>query len=419
MIAVDLAHWAVDLGAPPARGGTPTAADLALADRSLQDTLACAIAARQEPIIARSRSLGEAGRWAVASHIVDFDDLHMPSTTHISTVCVPATLATGGGPRDYLAGAGVMARIGTALGWSHYSAGWHATTTSGAMGAAACAASALGLDAAQTATALALAVPASGGVRRAFGTDAKSLQVGFAVDAGLRAAALAADGASADPRAVDEWLRLVGGETDVAADLETGAPAVPDGLAIKVYPCCYALQRPIAAIGEIRSQIDVADVQRIVVRTPDCTVTPLVHHRPQTGLEGKFSLEYAVAAALLDDYCGFATFTDDAVQRPEARRLIPMVEIELGSGSGGLLAGHVELDVHVDGGVLHSTRLELPPGAPTRPPTSAQLDRKIEDCLAGSGVSARELSWPLAADVLRHTLADATAFQTTVGANAR
>ena len=105
-----------------------------------------------------------------------------------------------------------MARLGNALGWPHYSAGWHATCTAGAPAAAAGAAVALGLAADQIATAMALAVPGAGGVQRAFGTDAKSLQVGFAVDTGIRAATLAAAGAQADPAALDEWLSLVGGD---------------------------------------------------------------------------------------------------------------------------------------------------------------------------------------------------------------
>lgn len=407
MIATDLARWATEY--------TASADDVALADRSLRDTMACAVAARDESIVEHARALGEGGRWAVASHILDFDDLHMPSTSHVSAVCVPATLAMGGGARDYLAGAGVMARIGAALGWSHYSAGWHATTTSGAMGAAACASSALGLDAVATATALALAVPASGGVQRAFGTDAKSLQVGFAVDAGLRAARLAATGVTADPRAVDEWLVLVGASSQVANRLEDDAPAVPDGLAIKVYPCCYALQRPIAAVHTLRSGVDPDGVQRILVRTPASAVTPLVHHRPRTGLEGKFSMEYAVAAALLDEHCGFTTFTDDAVQRPGAQRLLRRVEIQLGDSGNGLLDGMVEIDVQGSDGRVHSATLDQPPGSPTRPPSAAELGRKLDDCLAGSGVrSADHLTWQAAPGMLRRTLGAQP--QTTAGA---
>ena len=62
---------------------------------------------------------------------------------------------------------------------------------------------------------------------------------------GVRAARLAAAGASADPRALDQWLALVGGDAD---RLALDGPAVPGGLAVKLFPCCYALQRPIAAL---------------------------------------------------------------------------------------------------------------------------------------------------------------------------
>jgi 2-methylcitrate dehydratase PrpD len=396
VIAEDLARWAHEL--------TPTEADSTLAERALLDSVACAVAAREHPVVGRSRALGEAGRWATATHVLDLDDLHLPSTTHVSTVCVPATLTVGGSARDYLCGAGVMARIGTTLGWPHYTAGWHATTTSGAMGAAACAASAFGLDADQTATALALAVPASGGVQRAFGTDAKSLQVGMAVDAGIRAASLARDGAKADVSAVDVWLPLVGAGSTEVADLGTDAPAVPGGLAIKIHPCCYALQRPIAAVHGIRDRVEADMVERVVVRTPKGTVTPLIHARPRTGLEGKFSLEYAVAAALLDDHCGFASFTDEAVRRPAAQRLVDMVEIELSDGGDGLLDGEVDIDVHAAGKV-HNARLQLPPGAPQRPPTEAEMERKVADCLAGTSLAAEDITWPAGPELLRSVLA--------------
>lgn len=396
MIAEDLARWATSL--------RPTDADQELADRALLDSVACAVAAREHPVVARSRALDEAGRWAVATHVLDLDDLHLPSTTHISTVCVPTTLAAGGDARAYLTGAGVMARLGTALGWSHYTAGWHATTTAGAMGAAACAASVLGLDATRTAVALALAVPASGGVQRAFGTDAKSLQVGMAADAGIRAAALARDGAEADPSAVDAWLALVGAGTHHVSDLDEGAPAVPDGLAIKIHPCCYALQRPIAAVHSLRERIDAGAVDRVVVRTPEGTVTPLIHARPRTGLEGKFSLQYAVAAALLDEHCGFASFTDEAVRRPATQRLVGLVEVELSEGGDGLLDGQVDLDVHAAGEV-HNARLRLPPGAPGRPPTAVEMARKVADCLAGTTLAPEDITWSAAPGLLRATLA--------------
>ena len=389
--AEELAQWATDL--------KPAEPDLALADRSLADTLAVALAARQHRVTRLAASLPDGARWAVAAHVLDFDDLHMPSTTHISAVCVPAALATGGGARAYLAGAGVMARLGTALGWPHYSAGWHATCTAGAPASAATAAVALGLTADQTATALALAVPGAGGVQRAFGTDNKALQVGFAVQAGMRAAELAADGARADPAALDDWLGLVGGDR---ARLDLAGPAVPGGLAIKIYPCCYALQRPISALAELASGgLPADEVQRIAVRTLAGTVTPLIHHRPETGLQGKFSLEYGLAAALLDGYPGRDSFTDAAVRRPAARRLAELVNTTLQPGGTGLLDGTFTAEVLTGGGQAEEVSLRYPPGSPQRPPSAAELQAKLSDCLAGLPVDPAALTWAQAAGLLR------------------
>jgi 2-methylcitrate dehydratase PrpD len=250
-------------------------------------------------------------------------------------------------------------------------------------------------------------VPGAGGVQRAFGTDAKSLQVGFAVDAGIRAAMLAAAGAQADPAALDEWMTLVGGDPG-AADLS--GPAVPGGLAVKIYPCCYALQRPISALGELAQSgpLDPAEVRRIVLRTPEGTLTPLIHHRPDTGLQGKFSLEYAAAAALLDGYPGFASFTDDAVRRPAARRLTELVEVKSEPGGTWLLDGELVAELHTASGGVAQISQQFPPGSPARPPTAAQLQAKIADCLAGLDLAgggqepgAPAWTWPSAADLLR------------------
>jgi 2-methylcitrate dehydratase PrpD len=416
-VAVTLAAWAAGLDPGPA--------DLELADRSLRDTTAVALAARDHRVTRLAAELPEGARWAVAGHVLDFDDLHMPSTTHVSVVCVPVALAAsewaashragpqragpqraGGGGADrgalaYLAAAGVMARLGTALGWRHYTAGWHVTCTAGAPAAAAGAAVALGLPAERIATALALAVPAAGGVQRAFGTDAKSLQVGFAVDAGLRAARLAAAGAQADPAALDAWLGLVGGDASALepSAVDPSGPLIPNGLAIKLYPCCYALQRPIAALAEL--DLDPGTVRRIVLRTPEATVVPLIHHRPETGLQGKFSLEYAAAAALLDHYPGFASFTDEAVRRDAARRLAGLVETKLEPGGDGLLDGEFEAEVHLGDGTVRRTRQQFPPGSPARPPTGDQLRAKLDDCVGDLDTVPSEWTWENVPGVLR------------------
>jgi len=401
-LAGQLADWAHQL--------RPSAEDELLAQRSLVDTVAVTLAACDESINRVAASLDEGARWAVAGHILDFDDLHMQSTTHISVVCVPTVLASGGDARAYLAAAGVMARLGNALGWPHYSAGWHATCTAGAPAAAAGAAVAMGLSPAQIATAIALAVPAAGGVQRAFGTDAKSLQIGFAVAAGLRAARLAAAGAEAEPSALDAWLTLLGGST---AALDLSGPAVPGGLAIKIYPACYALQRPISTLATLAADgLDPAEVTAIVLRTPQATLAPLIHHRPETGLQAKFSIEYAAATALLDSHQGFASFTDAAVARPQAHRLVELTEVVARPGGTWLLDGELNAEIHTRSGLVLRARQQFPPGSPHNPPNEAQLMAKLTDCLrcipADRMPPPADWTWSNAAGVLRSVLTNSS-----------
>jgi 2-methylcitrate dehydratase PrpD len=398
-----------------ATGYTPTADDLALAQRSLLDTLAVTLAARDHPIRPVAGTLPDAARWSTLGHVLDFDDLHVPSTTHISAVIVPAVLAAGPADHDaaaraYLAGAGVMARLGTLLGWPHYAAGWHATCTAGAPAAAVAAGTVWGLSPEQLATAMALAVPAAGGVQAAFGTQAKSLQVGFATQAGLRAAALARAGAGADPRALDQWFELIKGTPGPMDGAVADAPAVPGGLAIKLYPCCYAMQRPIAAVRELRAELG-EDIDQVLVATPRATVQPLIHDQPRTGLEGKFSMPYAIATAILDEYPGFGAFSDAAVNREPAQALMAAVRTDYGPGdpgTAGLLDGTVAISVRLASGRELRTELALPPGAPDRPPSGADLDRKLAACGPDVPGLLAGITWPSAAALLHATLPAST-----------
>jgi 2-methylcitrate dehydratase PrpD len=384
-----LASWAYQF--------VPAAEDLALAERSLRDTSAVALAAAGHPVVRYGRQLGPAGALAVAAHVLDFDDLHMESTAHVSAVVVPVVVATGGDARSYLAGAGVMARLGTALGWPHYLRGWHATCTAGAPAAALAAAMALNLGEEEAAHAVALAVPAAGGVQRAFGTDAKSLQVGMAADAGVRAARLAGSGARADLRALDQWLEVVGA-SPAAGSAET--PAVPGGLAIKLYPCCYALQRPIEAVRSAIGTEDPSAVEAVTVETPEAAVRPLVHHEPRTGLEGKFSLEYGVAAALLDRFPTLESFSDDHVRRPAAIRIMQSTTTRLSVGGDSLLDGTCEIVLRLRDGSTRRAVVAEPRGSPNCPPSRADLETKLAGCGPGARDAVSGLTWAEAPQVL-------------------
>lgn len=388
--AIRLALWADTF--------VPSTDDLELAARSLRDTLAVTLAARGHALERLVLGLDDATKWTALGHVLDFDDVHMESTTHLSVVCVMATLAAGGGADAYLAGGGVMARLGRMLGWSHYEAGWHATCTAGAPAAAVAAGVAMKLDASTLATAMALAIPAAGGLQQAFGTDEKSLQVGFAVAAGLRAARLAAAGASADPRVLDAWIRAVAGEH---APLDVSGPAIPGGLAVKLFPCCYALQRPIVTARSLLGRgLEPSAIESLRVTTTAAALQPLIHHRPNTALEAKFSLEYAIAAAILDPHPGFASFTDEAVRRARARELVAAVEIVVEGNGTSILAGTTRIEATCRDGSIFAAELDVPPGAPSRPPSIAALEEKVRDCGADLPSLLSGVDWSNAAALL-------------------
>jgi 2-methylcitrate dehydratase PrpD len=139
----------------------------------------------------------------------------------------------------------------------------------------------------------------------------------------------------------------------------------------------------------------------LCVRTPAVSLAPLIHHRAKTGLEGKFSLEFGIAAALLDGRPGIESFSDEAVVRPAAVRLAELVAVQPGEGGDHLLAGELELEVRLEDGSALRTTLGLPPGAPDRPPSDDELRSKLELYAGGQAGTLAALSWESAGAYLR------------------
>ncbi|TKC86017.1 MmgE/PrpD family protein [Trinickia terrae] len=266
-----------------------------------------------------------------AGHALDYDDVHSSVRGHPSTVLLPALFALAQTERRsaydllaaYVVGVETMARLGLALGSRHYERGFHNTATLGALGAAAAASFLLGLDAAAIDNALGLAATQAAGLRLQFGSEAKPLHAGQAARAGLLSARLAAAGLQGSPAALDgpEGFFAVFG--DGAAQPERalegwGAPwqIVAPGLYFKPWPCCTATHYAVHAALTLREAHRLApgDIERAVVTFPPGGDTPLSHRAPSTGLEGRFSVEYALAAALIDGALSVATFADVPVR---------------------------------------------------------------------------------------------------------
>jgi 2-methylcitrate dehydratase PrpD len=191
---------------------------------------------------------------------------------------------------------------------------------------------------------------------------------------------------------------MMGGNPGAVA---LGGPAVPNGLALKLFPCCYALQRPIAAAQRLRAiGIPSGQVAAIKLRTPASSVQPLIHQRPVTGLQAKFSLEYGIATGLFDEHPGFASFSDHSVAREQAQRLVRLVEVTQASSGDGLLAEDLEIDLTMRDGKTHREAIDFPPGSPQRPASKEQIDAKLVQCGPEVPDLLRDLSWGRAAEIM-------------------
>ena len=209
------------------------------------DWLACAVGGWNEPAAVAARaadpsSLGRIAALGAAGHVLDFDDTYAPGLAHCTAPVAPAALVLGAELGEtvgdvlaaYAVGFETTAALARAGHPELYRRGWHPTAVCGAVGAAAASASILGCDENATSSALALAILQASGLRAAFGSDGKALQVGLASAAGARAARLARAGASA-PTEIRSGFELAYGATWGAADPDR--PAIRENW-IKAYP---------------------------------------------------------------------------------------------------------------------------------------------------------------------------------------
>ena len=346
-----------------------------------------------------------------AAHALDFDDVSLPMRGHPSAPLLPAALAVAEkasrSGRDLLTafvlGFEVETSLGRAIGEAHYALGWHATSTLGTLGAAAACARLLHLDAARTQMAFGIAASLASGLQQNFGTMTKPLHAGWAARNGVGAAELAARGFTADRRALEGesgqtparpggFLRAMSGgaEPDLESIASLGRPyqITSSGFGVKLYPCCYAVHRSLDAVLEMkaRHRIDPAGIEAIRVEVSRGSLMPLRGDSPATGLEGKFSLEYCLAAALLDGHVMLTTFTDEAVHRPAVRELMAKIEVSEGPDeSGGTfpIGGYAEVRIVLRGGEEQFLRVDTPRGDPSRPLSWEELTEKFRDCAQG------------------------------------
>ena len=335
-----------------------------------------------------------------AAHALDFDDVAQRG--HPSTVLVPAILAEA----EALGASGAAMMCAYAAGYEtwaelvrresdqHHDKGWHPTGIFGAIGAAAACASLHGLDAERAAHALALGASQSAGLMSNFGTMTKPFHAGRAAHAGIVSARLAAAGFSAALDTLEHaqgFLAAVSpaGRIDVESALEAGKiwNLARSGLSVKKYPLCFCTHRALDGLFDLLQvdKIDAAAVRRVTVSTSPRNAAMLRNHQPQTGLEAKFSMEFAMAAALIARRAGLAELTDEFVRRPEVQALMRRVVVKRDEREDPAMPGYAiydEVTLETEAGnTPQSIRVSKVRGSPDLPLSREELWRKFEDCV--------------------------------------
>ncbi len=264
------------------------------------------------------------------SHALDFDDYHATFRGHPSTVVLSTLLALAQSlprlDRDafldaYVIGVELCGRLGKAIGTRHYAAGLHSTATLGVIAATGAACRLLQLSVEHTQVALGLAATQAAGLRAQFGSAGKALHAGFAARQAVDSVRLAQSGFAAQTDTVLEaFLDILGLGAARPDDLlaEWGVPwriSTP-GLEFKRYPTCGGTHSAIEAAFALRAvegfSLDAIDA--IEVGFPPGADTAPSIRQAQTGVQGRFSLEYVIADALRNGVIALERYGEQPVE---------------------------------------------------------------------------------------------------------
>jgi len=276
-----------------------------------------------------------------ASHALDFDDCSNSLGGHPSAPILPALWAIAPGSSGkafiaaYAAGVECETRFARAVNFHHYDKGWHPTATLGTFGSTAACGHLLALSPDQLAAALALAASMASGIKANFGTMTKPFHVGHTTRNGLLAALLAKEGMTANAGALEHpqgFFAVYNGAGNFNADRlldHWGDPfdLVDPGIAFKRHPCCGSTHPAVDAMLYMREahRLSPERVAKVESWTHPRRLQHTNRSDPQSGLDGKFSIQYVLARALAHGIVSMEHFSDEAVRDPATRALMTRV----------------------------------------------------------------------------------------------
>jgi 2-methylcitrate dehydratase PrpD len=324
------------------------------------------------------------------SHVLDYDDTYNPqrTTVHGSAPVWPVVLALGErrplhGARAltaFVAGFETEVRIALAAGPAHYEEGWHVTGTVGHFGAAAAAASVLGLGPPEVANALGAAGTQAAGLKGVYGSMGKALHPGKAAMDGLLSALLAERGFTASDSIVEAkhgFLSVLSRQPDAeraTSGLGAEWTVLDDGF--KPYACGSLTHPTIEGVIELRRRHDL-DPQQI--ESIDATVNEYVSwvtakEQPATGLEAKFSIYHCAAVAALDGGASVAQFEDRRVNDADVVAMRRRVRIVVDES---LPKDAAEIAITLDDGRRLDHAVRHNKGTPAKPMSDAEIEAKF------------------------------------------
>lgn len=286
---------------------------------------------------------------AMKVHTLELDDVHTKSKTHIGTVVIPAAWGIGEyagiSGKEYLEGIicgyEIMSRIGMGFGVStHRNLGWHVTATAGTFGAAAAVGKILKLNKAQMISALGLAGSQSFGTWAFLGDGAscKVLNPARAALSGMEAALLAKAGMTGPEHILTAQDGGLYHCMTSGADLEKVAYGLGtcweiEEVDTKPYPSCRSTHCAIDAAAAIcrRDRVEPDEISQIDVDTylvgyKQCGYAE-GSKNPQTVLNAKFSIPFAVACVISRGKMTLQELTPAVLEDPQIRNLIQKTRV--------------------------------------------------------------------------------------------
>lgn len=334
-----------------------------------------------------------------AAHTTEVDDIYREAIYHPGAPTIAAALAQAQALhcsgdallRAVVAGYEVSTRIGRALGRAHYRY-WHNTGTVGTFGAAAAAASLLGLPPAQFTHALTTCATFAAGLQQAFRMDSmsKPLHAGRAAEGGVLAAQLAACGVIGSLNVLEGEFGMGKAMSDnpdwqaVLGDL--GQVYNVEAMTFKNHTCCGHTFAAIDGALHLQHTHGLAwdDIDSVNVATYGPALEVAGNPAPTTAAEARFSLPYVVATALRHGSVRLAAFTPERLADAGLRGLMARVRLEV----------HPELDASFPGQRAAQVRIAMRDGTqwehlqPTRrgdpdaPLSDAELGDKFSELVA-------------------------------------